>query len=125
MIRALWRERQATFEGRFYRLRDALAEPKPVQRPHPPITIAGAGERRLLPVGARHADAWSSFGSPAVFRHKIEVLRRCCGAEQRGSSRSHLLEPPRDRTARRPPAPLQGSTESAPAPGSVGVLACT
>ena len=32
---------------------------------------------------ARHADAWSSFGSPAVFRRKIEILRRCCEAEGR------------------------------------------
>jgi F420-dependent oxidoreductase-like protein len=83
VIRALWRDRQATVDGRFYQLREAIAEPKPVQRPHPPITIAGAGERRLLPLVARHADAWSSFGSPAVFRRKIEVLRRHCDAEGR------------------------------------------
>ena len=83
VIRALWRERQATFAGTHYQLRDAIAEPKPVQRPHPPITVAGAGERRLLPIVARHADAWSSFGSPDVFRRKIEILQRCCDAEQR------------------------------------------
>ncbi len=83
VIRALWGERQATFAGTHYQLRDAIAEPKPVQRPHPPITVAGAGERRLLPIVARHADAWSSFGSPDVFRRKIEILQRCCEAEQR------------------------------------------
>jgi len=83
VIRALWCERQTTLDGHYYRLSEAIAEPKPVQRPHPPITVAGAGERRLLPVVARHADAWSSFGSPAVFRHKIEILRRCCEAEGR------------------------------------------
>jgi alkanesulfonate monooxygenase SsuD/methylene tetrahydromethanopterin reductase-like flavin-dependent oxidoreductase (luciferase family) len=83
VIRALWRDRQARVDGRYYQLRDAIAEPKPVQRPHPPITVAGAGERRLLPLVARHADAWSSFGSPAVFRRKIEVLRRCCAVEER------------------------------------------
>lgn len=82
-IRALWRERQARFDGRYYRLSEAIAEPKPVQRPHPPITVAGAGERRLLPLVARHADAWSSFGSPAVFRRRIELLNRYCEAEGR------------------------------------------
>jgi len=83
VIRALWREPQATVTGTHYRLAAAIAEPKPVQRPHPPITIAGAGEKRLLPIVARHADAWSSFGSPDVFRRKIEILRRYCDAAQR------------------------------------------
>ncbi|MBX3025187.1 LLM class F420-dependent oxidoreductase [bacterium] len=77
VIRALWSERQASVSGRHYQLRGAVAEPKPVQRPHPPITVAGSGERRLLPIVARHADAWSGFGSPAVCRRKIEILRRC------------------------------------------------
>jgi F420-dependent oxidoreductase-like protein len=83
VIRALWRERQATFEGAHYRLQAAIAEPKPVQRPHPPITVAGAGEQRLLPIVARHADTWSSFGSPDVYRRKIEILHRYCAAQGR------------------------------------------
>ncbi|HUI26104.1 MAG TPA: LLM class F420-dependent oxidoreductase [Candidatus Kryptonia bacterium] len=83
VIRALWREQQATFSGKHHQLSAAIAEPKPVQRPHPPITIAGAGEKRLLPIVARHADGWSSFGSPEVFQHKIEILRALCDAEQR------------------------------------------
>ncbi len=82
-IRALWGDSQASFTGTYYQLNAAIAEPKPVQRPHPPITIAGAGEKRLLPLVARHADAWSSFGSPEVFRRKIEILRAYCTAEGR------------------------------------------
>ncbi len=83
VIRALWREGQPSFTGTHYRLSAAIAEPKPVQRPHPPITVAGAGEKRLLPIVARHADAWSSFGSPDVYRRKIEILRGYCAAAQR------------------------------------------
>ncbi len=83
VIRSLWTQPQTTFAGAHYQLRAAIAEPKPVQRPHPPITIAGAGEKRMLPIVARHADAWSSFGSPEVYRRKIGILRRCCDAEQR------------------------------------------
>jgi F420-dependent oxidoreductase-like protein len=83
VIRALWSERQVTFAGTHYQLSAAIAEPKPVQRPHPPITIAGAGEKRLLPIVARHADAWSSFGSPEVYRRKIAILRRYCDTAQR------------------------------------------
>lgn len=83
VIRALWHESQPSVSGTHYQLSAAIAEPKPVQRPHPPITIAGAGEKRLLPIVARHADAWSSFGSPEVFRRKIEILRTYCDAEGR------------------------------------------
>jgi len=86
VIRALWQEHQPSITGAHYALRAAIAEPKPIQRPYPPITVAGAGERRLLPIVARHADTWSSFGSPEVYRRKIEILRRCCDAEERDCS---------------------------------------
>jgi F420-dependent oxidoreductase-like protein len=83
IIRALWRDKQASFEGKHYKLQAAIAQPKPIQKPHPPITVAGAGETRLLPIVARHADSWSSFGSPAVYRRKIEILRGYCNREGR------------------------------------------
>jgi F420-dependent oxidoreductase-like protein len=78
VIRSLWTQRETTFAGRHYRLQAAVHEPKPVQRPYPPIVVAGAGEKRLLPIVARHADAWTSFGTPDVYRHKIGVLERLC-----------------------------------------------
>ena len=80
-IRALWTQRTASFKGRYYALAEAIAEPKPVQRPHPPILIAASGEKRMLRIVARHADAWNSFGSPETFRHKIAVLSEHCRAE--------------------------------------------
>jgi F420-dependent oxidoreductase-like protein len=61
VIRCLWTEERATFEGRYYRLKDAIANPKPVQRPHPPIWI-GAGGEITLKLTARHADAWNPAG---------------------------------------------------------------
>ncbi|MEE8311118.1 MAG: LLM class F420-dependent oxidoreductase [Candidatus Binatia bacterium] len=78
VIRLLWREQYASFSGEYYRLENAIHEPKPVQTPHPPIVVAGSGEKRLLPIVARHADHWTSFGSPAVYRKKIDVLARLC-----------------------------------------------
>jgi F420-dependent oxidoreductase-like protein len=80
VIRALWTERETTFQGKHYALANAIHEPKPIQRPHPPIVVAGAGEKRLLPIVARHANGWSSFGSPQVYRHKTEVLAALCAA---------------------------------------------
>jgi F420-dependent oxidoreductase-like protein len=83
VIRSLWREQYTTFTGKHYQVSAATFEPKPVQKPHPPITIAGAGEKRMLPIVARHADMWSSFGSPAVYRRKIEILRGYCEKDGR------------------------------------------
>src|SRR5437867_3725441 len=57
VIRALWTEDGVTHPGPHYPLRDARIEPKPVQRPHPPIWIGGWGEVTLRRA-ARLADAW-------------------------------------------------------------------
>ncbi len=62
-MKLLWSEPRSTFKGRFYELKDAIAEPKPVQRPHPPIWIGSKGER-MLRLTARHADVWHSNAGP-------------------------------------------------------------
>jgi len=60
VIKRLWTEPRATFAGRYYALSDAIAEPKPLQRPHPPIWIGGSGPKRTLRVVAKQADVWNS-----------------------------------------------------------------
>jgi F420-dependent oxidoreductase-like protein len=66
----------ATFEGRYYRLEDATYLPRPVQRPHPPIWIGAGGPRYTIPIAARHADVWHSFGAPGDLRRKSAVLEQ-------------------------------------------------
>src|SRR5947208_10321677 len=67
------------FAGRHYRLTAARCEPKPVQRPHPPICIGGGGEQRTLRAVARWAQHWNiPGGGPEVFKHKRDVLHRHC-----------------------------------------------
>ena len=83
IIKRLWTEKQVTFEGRYYQLKDAYCEPKPVQQPRPRIMIGGSGEKLMLRVIAKRADIWNTFGSPQLFRHKIEVLREHCAAVDR------------------------------------------
>jgi len=67
------------FNGRYYQLKDARSEPKPVQNPYPPITIGGGGEQLTLKVVAKHADIWNFAGGPVeTFAHKVDVLRGHC-----------------------------------------------
>jgi F420-dependent oxidoreductase-like protein len=61
-IKLLFSEERASFEGERYTLREAIANPKPMQRPHPPFWIGGRGERKTLRVIARHADVWNAPG---------------------------------------------------------------
>jgi alkanesulfonate monooxygenase SsuD/methylene tetrahydromethanopterin reductase-like flavin-dependent oxidoreductase (luciferase family) len=58
VLRRLWTEESVTFAGACYRLEQARSEPKPVQRPAPPLWIASNGARYGLRVVAEHADVW-------------------------------------------------------------------
>ncbi|MFE3188221.1 LLM class F420-dependent oxidoreductase [Nocardia sp. NPDC059240] len=80
IIRSLFTEPVTTFDGRYYQVRDAINEPKGVQRPHIPILIAGAGEQVTLKLVAKHADACNVQVSPEELRHKYGVLENHCDA---------------------------------------------
>jgi alkanesulfonate monooxygenase SsuD/methylene tetrahydromethanopterin reductase-like flavin-dependent oxidoreductase (luciferase family) len=82
LIKRLWTEDQPfDFDGRSYQLSGAICEPKPVQRPGPPIMIGAGGERSALRVVARHADIWASPTFTADdFRRKSALLDDHCAA---------------------------------------------
>jgi len=83
LVLAMWTERRTTFRGRYFQVEDAILEPKPVQKPHPPIMIAGGGEQLTLRVVARLADACNVAGDPDAVRRKLATLRRHCETEER------------------------------------------
>ena len=64
-------------EGRFYRFRDALAAPRPIQG-HLPILIGGSGPQKTLRIVARHADLWNAYGSPESLAASDAILRERC-----------------------------------------------
>lgn len=81
LIRKLWTEERTTFHGQYFHVEDAILEPKPVQKPHPPVLIAGGGEQMTLRAVARLADACNLVrGDIAAARNKLAVLRRHCEA---------------------------------------------
>ena len=87
VIRLLWTEPVATYAGRYYQLRDARCEPKPVQQPHPPFVLGGSGERLTLRVVATYADIWNFAGGTAEdFAHKSALLDEHCAAIGRDPS---------------------------------------
>jgi F420-dependent oxidoreductase-like protein len=68
----------ASYEGAHYRLDRVTMAPRPVQEPHPPLWIAGSGERRTLALVARHGD-WCNFNGPAAnVARKAEILADHC-----------------------------------------------
>jgi alkanesulfonate monooxygenase SsuD/methylene tetrahydromethanopterin reductase-like flavin-dependent oxidoreductase (luciferase family) len=78
LMKAAWSdERRITFHGRFRQVDDLPIQPKPVQRPHPPIWF-GANAPKALARAARHGDAFLGAGSAttASFRDQVPVLRR-------------------------------------------------
>ena len=87
IIRRMWTEEEPfDFDGPSLRLKGAVCEPKPVQKPHPPILIGGLGDR-VLRIVAEHADIWNYPGVPSPqFRERNRVLDEHCAAIGRDSS---------------------------------------
>ena len=78
IIRSMWTQDRTTFNGKFYQIQGAYCNPKPIQKPHPPVMIGGSGERETLRLVAKYADACNIFGSPETVRRKLDILRAHC-----------------------------------------------
>ncbi|MDR0372202.1 MAG: TIGR03560 family F420-dependent LLM class oxidoreductase [Nitrososphaerota archaeon] len=80
VIRRLWVYPKASYQGKYYTLKDAVCEPKPKQKPHPPIIVGGGGEKYTLKVAAKYADRfdWGFLPSIEVYKHKLSILKRNC-----------------------------------------------
>lgn len=79
IITSLWTAPKTTFLGSHYRIEDAIAEPKPLQQPYPPIWIGGSGRKRTLRIVAQYADVWNmAGGTPAELAELSQVLDRHC-----------------------------------------------
>lgn len=79
VIRGLLTQERTTFTGEHYQLVDAVCEPKPVQ-PRLPLLVGASGEQRMLPLVARHADAWNCWGLPDLVRRKSALIDGHCAA---------------------------------------------
>jgi alkanesulfonate monooxygenase SsuD/methylene tetrahydromethanopterin reductase-like flavin-dependent oxidoreductase (luciferase family) len=74
----MWTQDSPSFEGKHYHIHNVICNPKPLQKPHPPITIGGGGERYTLKTVAAYADRWNAFGSPDEYKRKLGILKKYC-----------------------------------------------
>jgi alkanesulfonate monooxygenase SsuD/methylene tetrahydromethanopterin reductase-like flavin-dependent oxidoreductase (luciferase family) len=116
VIVGLFTQVTTTFKGQYYQLSDARNEPKPVQRPHPPLCVGGSGEKRTLRTAARFAQHWNFVGgTPEEFTRKREILHQHC--EDLGRDPTEILLSSHVRYAGNP----KETAEQAAAMAAVGV----
>jgi F420-dependent oxidoreductase-like protein len=89
VIRALWTQEEATFDGKYYQVRGAINQPKGVQKPHIPLLIGGSGEQVTLKLVAQYADACNVGTDPASVKQKLAVLKQHCERVGRDYERIH------------------------------------
>jgi len=85
VIKALFSEKQANFDGEHYSLKDASLEPKPLQRPLP-LLIGGGGEKVTLKITAKYADEWNVWGTVDILKTKMAILDQHCESVGRDPS---------------------------------------
>ncbi len=78
IIKKMWTEKKPSFHGKYYNIKGAVCEPKPLQKPHPPLWIGGAGEKLTLKVVAELADGYNVGASPQDFARKMRILKKHC-----------------------------------------------
>jgi alkanesulfonate monooxygenase SsuD/methylene tetrahydromethanopterin reductase-like flavin-dependent oxidoreductase (luciferase family) len=89
LLRRLLDGERFSHEGRFYTMRDALCEPRPVQA-HLPILVGGSGPKKTLRTVAERADAWNTTGTLDEVRAHLEILDGHCATVGRDRSEIEL-----------------------------------
>ena len=78
ICRLMFTEERPSFDGRYYRIKEARNIPHPIQAGGPPIMIGGSGPKRTLRAVAKYADISNVFGGPDTLRKHIDILHNHC-----------------------------------------------
>jgi alkanesulfonate monooxygenase SsuD/methylene tetrahydromethanopterin reductase-like flavin-dependent oxidoreductase (luciferase family) len=73
----LWTENNVSFEGKFHKVQNAVCNPKPLQKPRPPIIVEGDEEVNTLRLAAK-LEGWCGAGSPALMKRKAAIVEKYC-----------------------------------------------
>jgi F420-dependent oxidoreductase-like protein len=90
ILKRMWSEEKATYEGRYASVKDAYCDPKPLQQPRPNLWIGGGGEKVTLRIVARHADFANFGGKPHEWARKRDILFAHCEAVGRDPAEIRL-----------------------------------
>jgi uncharacterized protein (TIGR02118 family) len=86
IVTGMFTQDKTSFDGKHYKVADAVCNPKPLQKPRIPIMIGGRGEKSLLKIVAKHADMWNTTHSnPAEMKRLIDVIERHGGTVGRNA----------------------------------------
>lgn len=80
IAKQMWSADNGPYHGKHNRLEETLCVPQPLSRPHPPILVAGGGEKKTLRLVAQYADACNLFGAPETVGAKLVILKQHCRA---------------------------------------------
>lgn len=86
IVKSMWSNVETNYDGKYYKLVRANCDPKPLQKPNPPVWIGGGGEQLTLRVVAEHADCSNFGGKPDEWARKREILKGHCAAVGRDES---------------------------------------
>ncbi len=86
IVKSMWTNVETNYDGKYYKMVRANCDPKPLQKPTPPVWIGGGGEQLTLRVVAEHADCSNFGGQPEEWARKREILKGHCAAVGRDES---------------------------------------
>jgi F420-dependent oxidoreductase-like protein len=78
IVKSMFVNDTTTFDGKWFRVKDALNSPKPVQPGGPPVLIGGSGEKKTLRMVAQYGDACNVFGDAPTVRRLMGVIDEHC-----------------------------------------------
>ena len=97
IIKRMWTDEQPTFHGKYFTIEKAVNNPKPIQKPHPPILVGGRGRKLTLRITAKFADC-CNFGGGATLKEYeklVNLLKKHCKAVGRNPGeieKTHILD---------------------------------
>jgi F420-dependent oxidoreductase-like protein len=80
IAKQMWSPNNGPYHGKHNHLEETLCSPQPLSRPHPPILVAGGGEKKTLRLVAQYADACNIYGPPETVSAKLAILKQHCDA---------------------------------------------